>query len=305
MTEPAPATTSTVAGLEVTRRRHDVPDAASPTVVLVHGAMDRAASFGRTMRRTGALDVVAYDRRGYAGSLGAGSTATIQDHADDLAAIIEWTDAPAVVVVGHSLGGTVAAALAVRGHPRLGAVAAYESPFPLLDDSFDQVGGGAVQVGRDQGPQHGAEHFYRLMVGDSTWSRLRERDRLARRGEGPALMAELEDLQRPDRAVDPALIRIPVLVGWGDLSSERMRSGAQLLVRRVPDAAVHEIRNAGHGAHLTHPDEFARFVATAASLAEPSPARPATPTRATEPTSIVRGGAVGSAAAPGSEDSLR
>jgi pimeloyl-ACP methyl ester carboxylesterase len=61
------------------RRAPDAP--AGPAVVLVHGAMDRAASFGRVMRRLGDLDVVAYDRRGYAGSLGTGPATTLAEHA--------------------------------------------------------------------------------------------------------------------------------------------------------------------------------------------------------------------------------
>jgi pimeloyl-ACP methyl ester carboxylesterase len=267
---PSPSSNTVVEGLAVTRRRPADADASVPTVVLVHGAMDRAASFGRTMRRMGGLDVVAYDRRGYGASTGAGIAADLDAHADDLAAVIEWTGAASVVVVGHSLGGTVAATLARRGTAGPAALAAYESPFPLLDDSFDEVGGGAVQVGHDHGAAAGAEHFYRLMVGEHTWSRLRERDRAARRGEGDALMAELADLRDRTRALDPAELTLPVLVGMGGLSSERMRTSATLLAARVAGARLDEITNAGHGAHLTHPDEFARYCGDAVALARSS-----------------------------------
>lgn len=298
MSGPAPSTTATVGGLSVTRRRPEHHDPSAPTVVLVHGAMDRAASFGRTMRRTGDLDVVAYDRRGYAGSLDAGVAPTIERHGEDLAAVMEWSGASSVVVVGHSLGGTVAATLAVRGDERVRGIATYESPFPVLDGSFDQVGGGAVQIGRERGPQEGAEHFYRLMVGDSTWSRLRERDRAARRAEGPALMAELEDLRRRDRALDPERIPVPVLVGWGDLSSGSLRAGARRLAGRVRSGGTYEIVNAGHGAHLTHPDDFARYIATAVERAVQAQGGPP-PTAVQAPP----GAAPTAARAPG--DSLR
>ena len=266
MSGPAPLTSDVVAGLAVTRRRPAGPVDGAPTVVLVHGAMDRAASFGRTMRRMGDLDVVAYDRRGYAGSVRAGIAPDLGAHAEDLAAVIDWTGATSVVVVGHSLGGTVAAELAVRARGSMAAMAAFESPFPLLDDSFDEVGGGAVQIGEAQGAAEGAEHFYRLMVGDHTWSRLRQRDRDARRAEGPALMAELTALRDRGHALDPADIALPLLVGMGGLSSERMRSGSVLLAGRAPGAHLDEIVSAGHGAHLTHPDEFARYCRDAVAL---------------------------------------
>lgn len=255
-----------VDGLAVTRRPAHSPQPGMPTVVLVHGAMDRAASFGRVMRRLAVLDVVAYDRRGYAGSLDAGVAAGIAEHAADLGRVLDWVDTDEVVVIGHSLGGTVAAALAAAGEPRLVALGMYESPFPLLDDSFEAVGGGAVQLGREQGPAAGAEHFYRLMVGEHTWSRLRDRDRAARRAEGPALMAELADLRRRERALDPAGIVQPVLVGRGGLSPERMRTGARLLAERLPAGTLDELPAADHGAHLARPDDFARYVGDVVAL---------------------------------------
>ena len=258
-TSPAPSTTSVVDGLSVTRRRPEDHDVDGPSVVLVHGAMDRSASFGRTMRRLGEHDVVAYDRRGYGSSM-TGTAGSIAEHAADLSTVLDWIDVNQVVVVGHSLGGTVAAQLAAAADRRIVALAAFESPFPLLDDSFDQVGGGAVQIGDEQGPEAAAEHFYRLMVGDQVWNRLRERDRLARRAEGPALLAELRDLRRRDRALDPLAVDVPVLVGWGGQSSERLRGGAHLLRDRLVHAGTFVIESAGHGAHLTHPDEFARYV---------------------------------------------
>lgn len=257
-TRPAPPTTAIVDGLSVTRRRPEDHDD-GPPVVLVHGAMDRKASFGRTMRRLGAHDVVAYDRRGYGESM-SGTAGSIAEHAADLSAIVDWLDTSEVVVVGHSLGGTIAAQLAAAADRRITALAAFESPFPLLDDSFDQVGGGAVRIGDEQGPEAAAEHFYRLMVGDQVWARLRERERLARRAEGPALLAELRDLRRRDRALDPLVIDVPVLVGSGGQSSERLRGSAQVLCERVTHAESYVIESAGHGAHLTHPDEFARYV---------------------------------------------
>src|SRR2546426_10980164 len=44
-------------------------DLAGPTVVFVHGAPDRAASFKRVLALLGDLHVVTYDRRGYGRSV--------------------------------------------------------------------------------------------------------------------------------------------------------------------------------------------------------------------------------------------
>ncbi len=257
---PARAQHDQVDGLAVVRRRR--PDVApdAPTVVLVHGAMDRAASFGRTMRRLPDLDVVAYDRRGYAGSPHVSGRGTLEAHAADLATVVDWTGAGSVVVVGHSMGGTVALALAAHGDDRLRAVGAFESPAPWLDDSRASVGGGAVDVADREGVEAGAEFFYRLMVGEHTWSRLRDRDRAARRAEGPALLDELRDLRDPATSVPLGRVSLPVVVGAGGRSAAHLQRSSALLEAALPDAQRVDIAESGHGAHLSHPDEFARFV---------------------------------------------
>ena len=68
------------AGLHVIER--PAASAGAPTVVLVHGSLDRAESFRRVMRRLPEFGIVAYDRRGYQGSRGAGVV--------DLHAQIDW-----------------------------------------------------------------------------------------------------------------------------------------------------------------------------------------------------------------------
>jgi pimeloyl-ACP methyl ester carboxylesterase len=272
VTSAPPATHAEVDGLAVVRRQGRSEGRSEPTVVFVHGAMDRAASFGRVMRRLPGLDTVAVDRRGYGGSVRAGVATGLADHARDLLMVIEWAGATSVVVVGHSLGGTIALHLAESGDPRVRGLALFEAPVPALDGSRQRIGGGAIEVGLLEGPAAAAEHFYRRMVGDATWNRLRERDREARRSEGPALLAELVDL-RDGADVDPKGLHLPALVGVGERSGSALRSGSSVLADLLPRATAAEIPGAGHGAHLTHPDEFARYVRAAVTAA----LRPAAP----------------------------
>lgn len=251
---------SVVGGLGVLRRRPAVVTPALPTVVLVHGAMDRAASFGRTMRRLGDLDVCAYDRRGYATSLAAGVAATLDDQADDLRRICEWTGAGRVVVVGHSFGGTVALRLAESAPPWLVALGTFESPAPTLDTYRSDGADLALAAAERGGGPAAAEAFYRLVVGDATWDRLRSSDRELRRGEGTQLVAEVSDLRLASGAPELTSVRLPVVVGAGASSSPAWRDSARELADVLPDASFVEIAGAGHGAHLSHPDEFARYV---------------------------------------------
>ena len=62
----------------------------APVVVLVHGSLDRAASFRRVARRLPDLELLTYDRRGYQGSRGEpGDPApTLGTHVEDLLGIV-------------------------------------------------------------------------------------------------------------------------------------------------------------------------------------------------------------------------
>ncbi len=105
------------------------------------------------------------------------------------------------------------------------------------------------------------------MLGDATWDRLRERDRAARRAEGPALLDELLDLRRPERPTPELDAALVTTVAAGDRSSDRLRRGARLLHEHLDGSGFVEVAGAGHGAHLTHPDEFARLTVASSDAA--------------------------------------
>jgi pimeloyl-ACP methyl ester carboxylesterase len=73
-------------------------------------------------------------------------------------------------------------------------------------------------------------------------------------------MAELLDLRRTTTDVALDAVRVPVVMGAGELSRPDLRTTAATLRDRLPDAWMIEIAGAGHGAHLSHADEFARYV---------------------------------------------
>src|SRR5271168_5306838 len=104
---------SSLAQLAVTEHVPEGPAPVVPVVVLVHGSLDRSASFGRVLRRLGDLHTVVFDRRGYHGSREAlPLNTTLDGHVDDLLGVIAGR---AAVVIGHSYGGTVALGAALRG----------------------------------------------------------------------------------------------------------------------------------------------------------------------------------------------
>ena len=254
-------------GLAVIRRRAETPLA---TVVLVHGAMDRAASFGRTMRRLGAFDVLAYDRRGYAGSVALGAARSMAEHVGDLRTVCEWarddsTASTPLVLVGHSLGGLVTLLAAADPHGittagGIRAVGAYEAPMPWKTAGDGQLpGNAALDVARRDGSAAAAEFFYRSMVGDAVWARLGDNARSERLAEGPALVSDLEHSRESAAEPDVDSIHGEVHIARGQQSPRHLRDVAGMWAARL-GVAAEEFQGAGHGAHLSHPGEFAGWV---------------------------------------------
>ncbi len=208
------------AQLSISEHEPSGPGEAGPLVVLIHGSLDRSASFARVLRRLDDLHTVIYDRRGYHRSRDAlPLNTTLDGHVDDLLDVIG--DRPAVVV-GHSYGGDIALGAAVRaGSPTILSVAAYEPPMPWLAVWPANAGAtaAAVATGPASAPtdsdQEAAERFFRRMVGDSAWERLPEEGKRARRVDGPALAAELRAIRLLDPPFDVTALELPATFGRG------------------------------------------------------------------------------------------
>ncbi|WER49212.1 alpha/beta fold hydrolase [Cupriavidus sp. WKF15] len=107
-------------------RLHVVERGQGPALLLVHGLSGQLGNFGYGMIEPLARDfrVVAVDRPGSGYSVRSpGARADLAGQADVLAALIDKLGLERPLVVGHSLGGAIALALAI-GHPdRVGGLA--------------------------------------------------------------------------------------------------------------------------------------------------------------------------------------
>jgi pimeloyl-ACP methyl ester carboxylesterase len=246
------------------------PDA--PLVVLVHGSMDRHTSFARVRARLMVTcHVVSYDRRGYAGSRDAQPAAEhMTDHIDDLEAIV--AERPCTVA-GHSYGGAVVLGLAERRPDLVKSALVYEPPLAWME-WWPHHGTQPPQY-RDVTGEQAAESFLRRQIGDRRYELLPLTVREEVMKDGDALIAELTAIRLDPAPFEIANITPPVLVVCGAASDERHHRATAALAEALPAGSLHEVAEANHGGHQSHPAEFTRLVLAAVALAaDPTGARP-------------------------------
>jgi len=92
----------------------------APTVILLHGvSMNAELGWAQVMRPLARhFRVVAPDQRGHAGGIPAGHRFSLEDCADDAVALAAALEVDRFIVVGYSMGGTVAQ-LIWRRHPQV------------------------------------------------------------------------------------------------------------------------------------------------------------------------------------------
>jgi pimeloyl-ACP methyl ester carboxylesterase len=248
-------------GLHVIDRPADRDGA--PTLVLVHGSLDRAESFRRVMRRLPEVRIVAYDRRGYQDSR-AGGVVDMGGHMADLLRVVDELrshGAQQVSAIGHSLGGDVVVGAAIAEPSAFSSIGAFEPPMPWLGfrRPLDANGQPRTWTPLAEDPGAEAEHFFGRMVSPASWERLTDEGQASRRADGPALVADLTSMRGP-APFDVMTLSVPCVFGMGGAGSQpHHRAGVEWLGTHVPGAIYFEADGAQHGAHLSHPDKFATY----------------------------------------------
>jgi pimeloyl-ACP methyl ester carboxylesterase len=229
--------------------------------------MDRLTSFEWVRRRFPGHLSLAYDRRGYAGSLGLtarpGSQSPFSNHVSDLVDIIDSEPVllgRAIVLIGHSYGTNVAIGAACERVDRVVGLVGYEPPMPWADWWPGAAGGSTLSVGESEGSAAAAEAFMRRIVGDQIWERLPSKTKEARRLEGDALLADLGSLRGRPSPIDHALCRCPAVIGFGSNSLTHQQEASRRTAELLPDAELVELFDSTHGAHSSNPDGFSDLI---------------------------------------------
>jgi pimeloyl-ACP methyl ester carboxylesterase len=238
-----------------------------PPVLLIPGGLADAGQFTRLSEALAEqCRVIAYDRRGNSRSPAppGWDATTVEEQADDAAALLEALGISAASVYGHSIGAPIALDLSMR-RPEIVHAVILEDPamMSVLADpgSVMAVVGPVIEDGmKAGGPAAAADAFYRFAVGDAlnalepaTYERMK--------ADGGVLFGlEFEAISgwRPD---EEALrrARVPVLILCGDESPPFFREAAEWLSGHL-GTDVEPVAG-GHGAPFDHAPDVASRVA--------------------------------------------
>lgn len=242
-------------------------DEAGPLVVAIHGGLDRGSAFLKVQRRLPDLCFVRYDRAGYAQSISVPPRASIAESVADLADVVAGRE---VVLFGHSFGGVLALTFAQHHRDLVRGALIFEAPMGWAD-WWPRDSAGSAAMAEAGTPADVAERFMQLMVGGERWDMLPERTKQQRRDEGPALVEDLRAVRSLREApYEAAELRFPVVVAHGTDSRPHHVEASRRLAADAPDAELHTVDGAGHGAHLSHPDQMAALVRRALERARPA-----------------------------------
>ncbi len=245
--------------------RSEGPD--ETRIIYVHGILDRGATFLNVARRIEGPSWLIYDRRGYGRSV-TDIVPTFADHVSDLVGLIRSeSEFGPTVLVGHSLGGTIALSAACSTPDAVAAIIVHEPPapwlewWPIRDDRGRRI--------EDEEPADAVARMMTRIAGPDVWDRLPEAVRSQRLAEGPIVVSELVGA-RQERNGDLSRLSMPVVVTRSASSTGHRERAQAWFLDALPDGRGHVFDEGGHNIQATNPRDVAAIVASVAEWVKDS-----------------------------------
>ncbi len=234
-----------------------------PLLVLLHPLPLDASFWGPMWRELGAdVTLLTPEFPGFGGAA-AEAAPTIAGFAGHVAELIVAEDAGPAIVVGLSLGGYVALALAVE-HPRTVAALVLANTRAEADDPEARRGRErAIDTVRIDGLDTYLADLLPRVLSPRAEPEAWERAHAVAEAQDPgAVCTALEALRdRPDRTGDLAGIDARAVVIGGEDDAITPHGAVAALAGAIPGATLEMIPGAGHLSALERPVEFATIVA--------------------------------------------
>jgi non-heme chloroperoxidase len=237
-------------------------NSSGPVVICLHGYPDSWQSFAPVLPYlSSAIHAFALSQRGHGNSDRPDEGYDPKDFAADVALFMDQMNLDAAVIVGHSMGATIAQRFALdypektKGLVLIGTfstflgnenmAALYEAVVALNDpvdpsfmDDFQKS-----TVVRPLNPP-----FLQTLVGESLKVPAR------------VLKAVLSELMKVDYTKELPAVKQPVLLVWGDQDTLTGKENQHQLLQSIAGARLSVYNGVGHSVHWEEPQRFAREV---------------------------------------------
>nr|WP_295876507.1 alpha/beta hydrolase [uncultured Chitinophaga sp.] len=233
-----------------------------PPVILLHGLMTNGlcwTDLARTLEKD--YNVIMPDLRGHGQSAVPVHGYRYDDHADDIAGLINALALPSPVLIGHSMGGMVAAVVASRKPSLLRGLVLADPTFlspevqrEVRDSDVADQHRKALHMSLDELMAAArARHPHRSSETIGLFARARLQTSMA--------AFDVLTPPNPDYQLLTGEFAIPSLLVFGDkgvvsreVASQLQQLNSGLQVEQIPDA--------GHSLHIDQPERFAAVVKT-------------------------------------------
>jgi pimeloyl-ACP methyl ester carboxylesterase len=227
---------------------------AGPTLLMIPGAEGDAEEYARVVALLeDEFTIICYDRRGFSRSPrpeGYNGT-TVEQQADDAAAVLKATGLGPAAVWGNSSGAIIGLSLVLR-HPEMVSRAMLHEP-PLFAGANDAAG---VLAWLKQATANGKVPFLKMLTGDVIYNDFSQgyKERLAADRTWIDLEFDVFEYYRPS---DEELARVttPVEVLCGAESPPFFGEAAAWLAQRLGTEVL--VIRGNHGVHYSIPEEVA------------------------------------------------
>lgn len=244
---------------------HHTSTGTGPPVVLVHGTGLGSQAFdGVVTELARCCRVLVPDRRGYGGSATLGASACLEDHVNDLVALLDTSDIEAAVFAGVSGGATIVLAFALEHPQRVASALVHEPALGNLAPALATILGAAnerLHASRDSARRDSADaatDFVAQLVGPSTWGQLPDFWKRLVAVHADIIAVEVPQFLAFSPSVEDlsALRSLRLVASHGSRSNQARRDVTTALAEHA-GASVVQIEGAAHVAHVDTPEAFA------------------------------------------------
>jgi len=202
--------------------------------------------------------VIAPDLRGLGATARGSGAASLDQHADDLAALLGHLGIEQATVVGLSMGGYISFALWRRHRERVAALILADTRAGADTEDAKQGREKNAKLAETQGSGVIAEQMLPKLLSPQAPAALRDQVRAIIESNDPAgIAAALRAMAaRPDSTPLLATIDVPTLVLAGSEDALIPPSESEALFNAIPGCRIAELSGAGHLANLDAPEAF-------------------------------------------------